>query len=33
LCLPTLLIETHWCWFLYQFVSLVSPSIFIPSHV
>jgi hypothetical protein len=33
LCLPTLLIETHWCWFLYQFLSLDSPSICIPSHV
>jgi hypothetical protein len=25
LCLPTLLIETHCRWFLYQFVSLVFP--------
>jgi hypothetical protein len=32
LCLFFLLIETHCCWFLYQFESLVSPSICIPSH-
>jgi hypothetical protein len=33
LCLPTLLIETHFHWFLYQFLSLASPSICILSHV
>jgi hypothetical protein len=33
LCLPTLLIETHCRWFLYQFVSLVFPINLYTSHV